>query len=44
MMVSKKLGATKSMVLKYLNSGDTSGDKSGVVGYVSSIFYKPLDS
>jgi MEMO1 family protein len=41
MMVSKKMGATKSKVLKYLNSGDTSGDKSGVVGYVSSVFYKP---
>ena len=43
MMVSKKMGATKSRVLKYLNSGDTSGDKSGVVGYVSSVFYKPAD-
>jgi MEMO1 family protein len=43
MMVSQKLGATKSKVLKYMNSGDTSGDKSGVVGYVSSVFYKPSD-
>jgi AmmeMemoRadiSam system protein B len=41
MMVSKRMGATKSKVLKYLNSGDTSGDKSGVVGYVSSVFYAP---
>jgi AmmeMemoRadiSam system protein B len=43
MMVSKRMGATKSKVLKYLNSGDTSGDKSGVVGYVSSVFNKPSD-
>jgi MEMO1 family protein len=43
MMVSQKMGATKSKVLKYLNSGDTSGDRSGVVGYVSSVFYKPAD-
>jgi len=40
MMVSKRLGATKSRVLKYANSGDISGDRSGVVGYVSSIFYR----
>jgi len=39
MMVSKKCGATKSKVLKYANSGDVSGDKSGVVGYVSCVFY-----
>lgn len=41
MMVSKKMGATGSKVLKYANSGDTSGDKSGVVGYVSGAFFKP---
>jgi AmmeMemoRadiSam system protein B len=40
MMLSKKLGATNGKVLKYANSGDTSGDKSSVVGYVSSVFYK----
>ncbi len=44
MLASKALGATESKVLKYLNSGDTSGDKSGVVGYVSSVFYRPLDA
>ena len=42
MMVSEKLGATGSRVLKYANSGDTSGDKSGVVGYISAVFYKPV--
>lgn len=40
MMVSKELGAKKSRVLKYANSGDVTGDKASVVGYVSCIFYK----
>jgi MEMO1 family protein len=41
MMASRSLGATKSRVLKYANSGDVpEGDKSGVVGYVSSVFYE----
>lgn len=40
MMVCKKLGAINSRVLKYANSGDTSGDRSGVVGYVSCIFFR----
>lgn len=40
MMLSGRLGATESRVLKYANSGDVSGDKSSVVGYVSCLFYK----
>jgi AmmeMemoRadiSam system protein B len=40
MMLSEKLGADHSKVLKYANSGDVSGDKSGVVGYVSAVFYR----
>lgn len=44
MMVSEKIGASSSKVLKYANSGDTSGDKSRVVGYVSGVFYKPVDA
>ena len=40
MMLSKRLGATNGKVLKYANSGDVSGNKSSVVGYVSSVFYK----
>jgi len=40
MLASKKLGAQTSRVLKYANSGDVSGDRSGVVGYVSAIFLK----
>jgi len=38
MLLSGKLGATTSRVLKYANSGDVSGDKSGVVGYISCVF------
>jgi len=38
MMLSKKLGASYAKVLKYANSGDVSGDRSGVVGYISCIF------
>lgn len=40
MMVSKKLAANNGTVLKYANSGDVSGDRSGVVGYVSAAFSK----
>ncbi|HOE18040.1 MAG TPA: AmmeMemoRadiSam system protein B [Syntrophorhabdaceae bacterium] len=40
MMVSDKLGARHSRVMKYANSGDVSGDRSAVVGYVSAVFYK----
>jgi MEMO1 family protein len=40
MMVSRALGATKSKVLKYANSGDASGDRRSVVGYVSAVFLK----
>jgi MEMO1 family protein len=39
MAVSRKLGATRSEVLDYKNSGDVTGDMSNVVGYVSSVFY-----
>jgi len=40
MILSKKLGAFHSKVLKYANSGDVSGDRSGVVGYVSCVFMR----
>jgi len=40
MMISEKLGAINGRVLKYANSGDISGDKSAVVGYMSAVFYK----
>lgn len=39
MMVCAKLGAGRSKVLNYMNSGDVTGDMSGVVGYVSCAFH-----
>jgi AmmeMemoRadiSam system protein B len=39
MMIAKTLGATKSKVLCYGTSGETSQDYNSVVGYVSGIFY-----
>jgi len=39
MMLSRKSGAKQGKVLKYANSGDITGDKSTVVGYVSAVFY-----
>jgi AmmeMemoRadiSam system protein B len=39
MMVARGLGASRSKVLNYATSGDVSGDKSSVVGYVSCVFY-----
>jgi AmmeMemoRadiSam system protein B len=38
MVASRFLGATRSRVMKYLNSGDVTGDKGTVVGYVSAVF------
>jgi AmmeMemoRadiSam system protein A len=32
-LLAKKLGADKAIILKYANSGDTAGSKDGVVGY-----------
>ncbi|KJJ85695.1 dioxygenase [Candidatus Omnitrophus magneticus] len=37
---AKKLGANEVKILKYANSGDTSGMKDSVVGYVSAAFLK----
>lgn len=36
MLIAKKLGANKSRVLHYANSGDVTGDHSGVVGYMAA--------
>ncbi len=33
-------GANKAVILKYGDSGDMSGDKSSVVGYVAAVLYK----
>jgi len=40
MIAAKKLGYERMDVLKYANSGDTYGDKSKVVGYLSAVIYK----
>jgi len=40
MIASSLMGADSSMILYHANSGDISGDKSAVVGYLSAAFYK----
>ena len=42
MKASRMLGANKSQVLLYRNSGDITGDKSEGVGYMSAVFYREL--
>jgi AmmeMemoRadiSam system protein B len=37
---ARALGATSSQVLRYADSGDVSGDKSAVVGYVAAAMWK----
>ncbi len=39
MMVARKLGSAGVKVLKYANSGDVTGDKGRVVGYLSAALY-----
>lgn len=38
MRATRALGAVEAKVLKYADSGDVSGDKSAVVGYVAAVF------
>ena len=40
MLAAKALGANKGKVLKCLNSGDVTGDRTRVVGYAAAVFYK----
>jgi len=40
MIAARLMGADSSIILNYANSGDVSGDKSAVVGYLSAAFYK----
>jgi hypothetical protein len=40
MLAAKALGANQGKVLKYLNSGDVTGERSRVVGYAAGVFYK----
>ena len=40
MIAAERMGANQTKVLKYANSGDTSGDHSRVVGYSADLFVK----
>ena len=40
MLTATALGAHHSKVLTYANSGDITGDRQAVVGYLSAVFYK----
>ena len=40
MVAAKELGANRAKVLKYMNSGDVTGDRSGVVGYAAAVFFR----
>jgi AmmeMemoRadiSam system protein B/AmmeMemoRadiSam system protein A len=44
MLLAKKLGANQSKLLSYANSGDVSGDKTQVVGYMSAVLYNDSTS
>ncbi len=40
MLAASQLGAHRSQLLKYANSGDVTGDKESVVGYMSAALYR----
>ena len=40
MIAAERMGANEARVLKYANSGDTTGDHSRVVGYSADVFLK----
>lgn len=42
MLAAKTLGADQGKVLKYLNSGDVTGEQSRVVGYMAAVLYKSI--
>jgi hypothetical protein len=41
MRAARALGARRAGVLKYADSGDVSGDKNAVVGYLAAAFGNP---
>ncbi len=43
MLAGKLMGADSAEILKYANSGDTSGDRSRVVGYLAAAIYDRED-
>ena len=40
LLIGQHLGANRAKVVKYANSGDVTGDYSGVVGYAAGVIYK----
>ena len=44
MIACDKLGANAAKVTGFGDSGDASGDKSNVVGYLSAVLYRPAES
>ncbi|MBC7264271.1 MAG: AmmeMemoRadiSam system protein B [Chloroflexi bacterium] len=44
MIAARHLGANHAQILKYANSGDVTGDRSGVVGYGAGVLYRMLAS
>jgi len=44
MLIARRLGANNSQVLHYANSGDVTGDHSGVVGYVAAALWGDLEA
>jgi hypothetical protein len=40
MVAARELGANRAKILKYQNSGDVTGDRSGVVGYGAAVFFR----
>jgi hypothetical protein len=42
MLAARALGANQGKVLKYLNSGDVTGDRTRVVGYAAGAFYRTV--
>ncbi len=44
MLAAKGLGADKAKVVEYANSGDVTGDKSAVVGYLAAVIYNSKTS
>jgi hypothetical protein len=40
MLAARKLGGDRCKVLDYANSGDVTGDRSGVVGYAAAVIYR----
>ncbi len=44
MMVAAGLGANRSKLLRYNNSGDVTGDRQSVVGYAAALFYDDRSS